>query len=179
MRLRVTTLALVVTLCLGLTVSLSGNVRAAPAKQEFELLKALTVELAWANTRGQYERAWQLLQLHPRYQRVTSRAFWESCQRKRARAQAGVKWISIKGTNVYPDRITLPLLGSTQVAAVSVEAKIEYLGKRRTVRDTFHWAQGDIGSNGRWDCNGLWDPETYLAYKAQRCPAWPVSPTRF
>jgi len=173
MRLRVTTLALVVTLCLGLTVSLSGNVRAAPAKPEYELLRALTVDLAWANSRGRYETVWQRLQLHPRYQRVTTRAFWESCQRKRARAQAGVKWISIKAPSAYPDRITLPLLGSIPVAAVSVEAKIEYLGKRRTVRDTFYWAQGNIG----W--NGLWDPETYHAYEAHRCPAWPVSPTRF
>jgi len=158
-------LALVATLCLGLTVAVSGNVRAAPAKPEWELLRTLTEEVAWANIRGQYETVWQRLQLHPRYQRVTSRAFWESCQRKRARAQARVKWISIKGTSAYPAQITLPLLGSIPVVAVSVEAKVEYLGKRRTVRDTFYWARADIG----W--YGLWDPETYRAYKAHRCPA--------
>jgi hypothetical protein len=156
-----------------LTGALLGNVRAAPAKSQWELMETLTVELAWANIRGQYETVWQRLQLHPRYQRVTSRASWESCQRKRARAQAGVKWISIKATSAYPDRVTLPLLGNIPVIAVSVEAKIEYRGKRRTVRDTFYWAEADIG----W--NGLWDPETYRAYKAHRCPAWPVSPTRF
>ncbi len=113
--------------------------------------------------RGQYGRVWPLL--HPRYRRVTTRAFWESCQRKRARVADGIEWISIKATDAYADRIALPLLGTVPVVAVSIEAKFEYLGAKRTVRDTVYWMR----LNGKWI--GLWEPETYRAYKAHRCPA--------
>ena len=81
---------------------------------------------------------WPLL--HPRYQRVTTRAFWEACQRKRARKPAGDKWLSVKATAAYPARVTLPLLGSIPVVAVIVEAKIKHLGSTQTVRDTHYWA---------------------------------------
>ena len=146
-----------VVLCLSLV--FAGTV-AASAK--WELLKELQVRMTWANIRGQYGFVWPLL--NPQYQRVTTRAFWEACQRKRARQTAGVKWISVKATAAYPDRITLPLLGSIPVVAVSVEAKIKYLGSTRTVRDTFYWLSGDRGFTS------LWDPATYRAYKAHRCP---------
>ena len=146
-----------VVLCLSLV--FAGTV-AASAK--WELLKELQVRMTWANIRGQYGFVWPLLD--PRYQRVTTRAFWEACQRKRARQTAGVKWISVKATAAYPDRITLPLLGSIPVVAVSVEAKIKYLGSTRTVRDTFYWLNGDGGFTS------LWDAATYRAYKAHRCP---------
>jgi hypothetical protein len=140
---------------------------AAPATSasspKYELLKQLQVAQTWASIRGQYGRVWPLL--HPQYQRVTTRAFWEACQRKRARKTAGVEWLSVKATAAYPDRVTLPLLGSIPVVAVSFEVKSKYLGSTKTVRDTHYWAT----LNSNWV--GLWDPETYRAYKAHRCPA--------
>ena len=149
--------ACVVVLCLSLV--FAGTV-AASAK--WELLKDLQVKMTWANIRGQYGFVWPLL--NPQYRRVTTRAFWEACQRKRARQTAGVKWISVKATDAYPDRITLPLLGAIPVVAISVEAKFTYLGSTRTVRDTFYWLNGDRGFTS------LWDPATYRAYEAHRCP---------
>ena len=153
---------------LGLSLVFAGTV-AASAK--WELLKELQVKMTWATIHGQYGFVWPLL--NPQYQRVTTRAFWEACQRKRARQAAGVKWISIKATAVYPNRITLPLFGSTTVAAVSVEAKFKYRGSIRTVRDTSYWLNGDRGFTS------LWDPATYRAYKAHRCPTHsrPTVPT--
>ena len=149
--------ACVVVLCLSLV--FAGTV-AASAK--WELLKERQVKMTWATIHGQYGFVWPLLD--PRYQRVTTRAFWEACQRKRARQTAGVKWISVKATDAYPDRITLPPFGSIPVVAVSVEAKIKYLGSTRTVRDTFYWLNEDRGFTS------LWDAATYRAYKAHRCP---------
>src|SRR5262245_42749682 len=103
--------ACVVVVCLSLVFANS-----VPAAAKYDQWRQLQVALAWANIRGQYGKVWPLL--HPRYQRVTTRAFWEACQRKRARQTAGVKWISVKATQAYPDRITLPLLGSIPVVAV-------------------------------------------------------------
>jgi hypothetical protein len=147
---------------------------AAPATSasstKYELLKQLQVEQTWASIRGQYGKIWPLL--HPRYQRVTTRAFWEACQRKHARKTAGVKWLSVKATAAYPDRVTLPLLGSIPVVAVSFEVKRKYLGSTKTVRDTHYWAT--LNSNSGFVA--LWDPETYRAYKAHRCPATGIKP---
>jgi hypothetical protein len=153
--------ACVAVLCLSLV--FAGTV-AASAK--WELLKELQVKMTWANIRGQYGFVWPLL--NPQYQRVTTRAFWEACQRKRARQTAGVKWISVKATDAYPGRITLPLLGSIPVVAISVEAKFKYLGSTRTVRDTFYWTDTKLDGYGMY--TSLWDPATYRAYKAHRCP---------
>src|SRR5262245_10967746 len=108
--------ACVVVLCLSLVFAST-----VPASAKWEHVMQLQVAQTWANIHGQYGKVWSLL--HPRYQRVTTRAFWEACQRKRARQTAGVKWISVKATDAYgPDRITLPLLGSIPVVAVRVEA---------------------------------------------------------
>ena len=142
-------------------VVLVGPLSASPAK--YDDVKRLQVALTWANIRGQYGKVWPLL--HPRYQRVATRSFWEACQRKRARATAGVEWLSIRATDAYDDRVTLPLLGRVRVVAVSMEAKIDYLGTKRTIRDTVYWMKG----GDEW--LGLWAPETYRAYKAHRCPA--------
>jgi hypothetical protein len=126
-------------------------------------VKKVALGVVAANIRGEYGKVWPLL--HPRYQLVTTRAFWESCQRKKAASQTGIEWLSIKATDAYPDRVTLPLLGNVRVTAVTIEAKIEYLGSRHTVTDTNYWIK--IGS--RW--RGTWKPEVYRAYKAHRCPA--------
>jgi hypothetical protein len=75
-----------------------------------------------------------------------------------------VKWTSVKATDAHPDRITLPLFGSIPVVAISVEATFTYLGSTGTVRDTFYWGYGDR------EYTSLWDPATYRAYKAHRCP---------
>jgi hypothetical protein len=133
------------------------------ASAKYELLKQLQVEQTWASIRGQYGKVWPLL--HPRYQRVTTRAFWEACQRKHAQKTAGVEWLSVKATAAYPDRVTLPLLGSIPVVAVSFEVKSKYLGRTKTVRDTHYWTTLKPNSG----FVGLWDPETYRAYNAHRC----------
>ena len=73
--------------------------------------------------------------------------------------------MALDQSDAYADRITLPLLGTVSVVAVSVEAKYEYLGVKRTARDTLYWT--NVGGNWR----GLWKPETYRAYKAHRCPS--------
>ena len=140
---------------------LAGPATASLAK--YDDLKKLQVAVTWANIRGQYGRVWPIL--HPRYQRVTTRSFWEECQRKEARKTQGVEWLSIRATDAYGDRITLPLLGRVNVVAVSVEANVEYLGAKRTIRDTLYWMK--VG--GKW--RGLWGPETYRAYRVHRCPA--------
>jgi len=124
--------------------------------------KSLVREVTNANFRGQYGKIWP--SLHPRYRAVTTRAFWESCQRKRADARAGVEVLSVKVSETYPDRITLPLLGRVAVTAVSVELRVNYLGEPSTVRDTLYVMK----VSGTWF--GLWDPETYRAYRAKRCP---------
>ena len=105
--------------------------------------------------------------LHPRYQRATTRAFWESCKRKAAAKQTGIEWLSIKAIDAYPDRVTLPLLGTIPVIAVTVEAKFTYLGTKHTVSDTNYWAK----VVPQW--KGFWKPEQYRAYKAHRCPPGP------
>jgi hypothetical protein len=145
---------------LCLSVVFTGTVGASP---KYELLEQLQVAQTWANIRGQYGKVWPLL--HPRYQRVTTRAFWEACQRKRAQKKAGVEWISVKSTGAYPDRITLPLLGSIPVVAVGIEARLKYRGTMQTVRETHYWTP-----YGSWWAS-LWEPATYRAYKAHRCPS--------
>jgi hypothetical protein len=125
-------------------------------------VRELSVDTTWANVRGQYGKVWVLL--HPRYQRVVGRAFWESCQRRRARKTVGVEWLSVRATDDYRDRLPFALLGTLSVTAVSLEAKIDYLGTKRTIRDTIYW----IRVGGRW--RGLWDRATYRAYATKRCP---------
>ena len=43
-------------------------------------------------------------------------------------------------------------------------ARYKYRGTTHTVRDTNYWKR----LNGVW--RGLWQPETYRAYKEHRCP---------
>jgi len=138
-------------------------VTAGMAEATTDDVRKVNVDTTWANIRGQYGKVWSTL--HPRYQQVTTRAFWEACKRKEARKGLGIEWLSVKATDDYPDRLTLPLLGTISVTAVSMEAKIDYLGIRRTVRDTVYWVKVD----GEW--RGLWEPIQYRAYKAKRCPS--------
>ena len=77
--------------------------------------KSLVLDVATANIRGQFGKVWP--RLHPRYRAVTTCSFWESCQRKKGNAVAGTEFLSLKGTETYPDTITLPLLGRTRVMA--------------------------------------------------------------
>ncbi len=89
-----------------------------------------------ASLRGQYGKVWP--SLHPRYRAVTTRSFWEACQRKQANARGGIDLLSVKVTETYPDRVTLPLLGPVRVTAVSVELKAAILGKTITARETLY-----------------------------------------
>jgi hypothetical protein len=75
-----------------------------------------------------------------------------------------IEWLSIRVTDIYPDRLRLPLLGRVRVTAVTVTARIRYLSDERTVTDTNYWVK--VGDTWR----GLWDPEAYAAYAKHRCP---------
>jgi hypothetical protein len=134
----------------------------ATASKEDEA-KRTAVALVWANVHADYGEVWA--HLHPRYQRVTTRAFWESCKRKLA-AKRGVTWIEVRAIDAYPDRVTLPLLGTIRVTAVSLQATVEDRnGTFGTASDTHLLVK--VGSEWK----GLWTPEQYRAYKAHRCPA--------
>lgn len=123
------------------------------------------VEVSWGNVRAQYGKVWS--KLHPRYQRVTTRAFWESCQRKRDKDTAGLEVHSIKAIEEYPDTVTLPLLGRIKVRAVTLEMRYSHplLGNNRKQTDTVY----AVKWGSTW--KGLWEPETYAAYAKRRCPA--------
>ena len=56
-------------------------------------------------------------------------------------------------------------MGTISVTAVTIEAKVDYLGAKRTISDTNYCVK--VGS--AW--KGFWKPEDYRAYKARRCPA--------
>jgi len=127
-------------------------------------LERFQVQQTWASIRGQYGKVWPLL--HPRYQRVTTRAFWEACQRKRAQKRAGVEWISVKSTGAYKDWVTRPLLGWIPVVVIGIEVKFRDRGTTQTVRETHYWTPDTHG-----EFAALWDPATYRAYKAHRCPS--------
>jgi hypothetical protein len=102
---------------------------------------------------------------------VTTREFWESCQRKAASANSGVEWLSIRVTSTYPDRLRFPLLGLTSVTAVTVTARIEYLGAKHTISDTNYW----VRVAGKW--RGLWKPEqtTHTPGNAAHRPERPTA----
>jgi hypothetical protein len=136
-------------------------VPAATASKEDEAKRA-AVALVWANVHAQYSKVWATL--HPRYQRVTTRAFWESCKRKHAQKWAGIAWYSVRAIDAYPDLVTLPLLGTIRVTAVTLQANIGDPNPG-TIIDTHLWVK--VGS--QW--KGLWTPEQYRAYRAHRCPA--------
>ena len=144
-------LAVAVAVALALAVVASP----APARSKDERLRDVAPDLVWSSIHGQYGKVWA--RLHPRYQRVTTREFWESCQRKRAAARAGVDWLSIKVDATYPDRRRFPVLGLTNVTAVTVSARVELLGTKHTITDTNYWVK--IG--GKW--RGLFDPADYRA----------------
>jgi hypothetical protein len=147
-------------ICVIAGIALTACTMSSAAEQD---VRKLTVATTWASIRGQYGKVWPVI--HPVYQRAVGRTRWEECQRKAARARAGAEWLSIKATDDYPDRLAFPLLGTISARAVSVEARIDYLGSRHTIRDTLYWTK----LSGQW--RGLWDRATYRAYKAGRCPS--------
>jgi hypothetical protein len=148
---------------ISLFVLLGAGHAAAATSSDASDVKKLAVDVTWAGIRAQYGRVWP--RLHPKYQRATTRAFWESCQRKRAAKTPGVEWISVDAIDAYPDRVALPLLGTINVMAVTIWAKYNFLGATRTAVDTVYWTK--VGTAWR----GLWKPEQYRAYRNHRCPA--------
>ena len=126
--------------------------------------RAVAVETAWQNIRGQYGKVWP--KLHPRYQRVTTREKWEACQRKRAKETAEWEWLSVRATDSYPDAMRFPLLGHVRFTAATMKATIRHpIYGRRSISDTVYYTL----VRGRW--KGLWEAATYRAYRAGRCPA--------
>lgn len=126
---------------------------------------AFLVEASWAGVRAQYGKVWS--KLHPRYQRVTTRAFWESCQRKEAKDTAGLEVHSLTAIEEHPDIVTLPLLGKLKVRAVTMEMRYSHplLGNNKKLTDTVYAVKWGT----TW--KGLWKPESYAAYAKRRCPA--------
>jgi hypothetical protein len=123
------------------------------------------VEVSWGNVRSQYGKVWS--RLHPRHQRVTTRAFWEACQRKRAKERGGIEVHGLKAIDEYADIVKLPLLGPRRVQAVTLEMRYSHplLGSNKKLTDTVYvirWGE-------TW--KGLWTPESYQAYAKRRCPA--------
>ena len=152
----------VVLIAVGVVTLAVTAVPAATASKEAEA-KRVAVALVWANVNADYGTVWAYL--HPRYKRVTTRAFWESCKRKLA-AKRGVTWIDVRALSDYPDRVKLPLLGTIRVTAVTLQGK--FADRTRgfgTASDTHLVVK--IGSEWK----ALWTPEQYRAYKAHRCPA--------
>ena len=124
--------------------------------------KRVAVARVYANAEADYEEIWAYL--HPRYKRVTTRAFWESCKRKLAEKR-GLEFFHIRAIDAYPDRVTLPLLGTIRVIAVVLQAElVDRRGDHGTASDTHLWVK--VGSEWK----ELWTPEQYRAYKAHRCP---------
>jgi hypothetical protein len=115
------------------------------------------------NFAGQYGRIWQTL--HPAYQKVVSRSFWQACKVASANKTASVDFASLDITDTYADTLTFPVLGRLDVTAVTASMKYKYLGTTHTTADTVYF----IRVGGQW--KGLWDTATYKAYKAHRCPA--------
>jgi hypothetical protein len=135
----------------------------AHAATQSDTPRSLSVKAVQWNFLHEYGRVWQLL--HPRYQRVTTRAFWESCKRKKAPAGVNVK--SIKAIDSYPDTITLPLLGRVRVEAVAIELRYTVAGSTnvQSANDTIYWVRYGKG----W--KGLWALSDYQAYSHHRCPS--------
>jgi hypothetical protein len=127
---------------------------------------AFAVETTRQNLSSQYGLIWA--KLHPAYRTVTTRAFWESCQRKRARSMpAGFRVLSVRAIASYPDRPPLPLLGTRPATAVTLRmAFTSVVTGRQTVSDTIYVLKRPDG--GWW---GTWQSDTYRAYKAHRCPS--------
>jgi hypothetical protein len=111
---------------------------------------------------GQYGRVWA--RLHPRYRAVTTRAFWETCKRRRAAALRSVEWLGVRAVEQHPDRIRLPLLGSIKVTAVTLRVRYRSDDSVASETDTLYFRY----DNGRWW--GLWDSDAYRAYKSRTCP---------
>jgi hypothetical protein len=124
--------------------------------------KSVAVDVVRWNFLGQYGRVWQVL--HPRYQHVTTRTFWESCKRKNA--PTGIQVKSLKAVDSYLDTITLPLLGKLHVTAVTLQMRFTTptLSGTQSVSDTVYMTK--VGS--AW--KGLWEVADYQAYSHHRCP---------
>jgi hypothetical protein len=91
----------------------------APASRRVDDPKVLSVNVVKWNFLGQYGRVWQTLD--PRFQKVTTRTFWESCKRKNA--PEGITVQSIKAIDSYSDSMTLPVVGHVNVEAVTLRMR--------------------------------------------------------
>jgi hypothetical protein len=151
-----------------LAVSLTLVVAVPPAASSFPAQTSpqeLAVNVIEWNLDQQFGRVWSVL--HPRYQRVVKRSFWEGCKWRQAEGQlVGMTMKSVRAVDSYAATITLPLLGKKHVRAVTLELKYTQPSVKgtQTARETQYFTQ--VG--GEW--KGLWDAATYGAYKAHRCP---------
>jgi hypothetical protein len=127
-------------------------------------LKKLTADLFSAKTRGQLDKPWAYV--HPRYKRVVSRAFYDSCLRKQlARlARYNYKLLSTDTAEVHPFRMSLPPFGMIKVYPVTVTAHIEAMGQKKTDTNTEYWTR----VKGQW--RTVWAPSMYFAAVKHRCP---------
>jgi hypothetical protein len=117
-----------------------------------------------ANLKGQYGKIWSVL--HPLHQETTTRGEWESCKREEAQGRAGMKINEVEVVESYPDSYDDPAIGVVDAVAVTVRMKFEHplLEGEQEATDTLHVLNVD----GAW--RGLWEPATYEAYVAGRCP---------
>lgn len=146
--------AVLVTLACGLAGARASGAGSDP--------RSLAVQVVKWNFLAEYGRIWQLLD--PRYQRLTTRTFWETCKRKNA--GQGLQLKSIKAIDSYPDSLSLPVVGKVKVVAVALEMKYTHpsLSGVQTANDTVYWER----YQGQW--RGLWTVADYKAYSNHRCP---------
>lgn len=125
--------------------------------------RALAVQIVQWNFLHQYGRVWQALD--PRFQKVTTRAFWQSCKEKNG--PAAITMRSLKAIDSYSDAMTLPVVGHVKVEAVTLQLKFTTpaLSGVQTVTDTVYFTR----YRGTW--KGLWTQADYQAYSHHRCPA--------
>jgi hypothetical protein len=137
---------------------------AEPTARSGQSASSFMVEVLWNDVRAQYGTGWG--KLHPRYQKVTTRAFWEYCQRIRDRDAAGLVVHAVKATNEYAAELKFPLLGTQKVRAVTLEMRYSHplVGKNRKLTDTV-WV---VRWGATWKV--MWETTTYGAYAKHRCP---------
>jgi len=145
---------------LGTSAALAVPAKASPDDD----LRALAAKLVRWNSRGEWQKSWAFL--HPRYQAVTTRAFWVACQQKRDAAGPSIVVRSVTIGTPHLSSATLPLLGQTDLTLVKVTLRYSIAGSKKlqSVTGDSKWTQ----YRGEW--RGLWDAKTYQSYSHHRCP---------
>ena len=130
----------------------------------------LSENVAKASFARTYGTVWSYLD--PAYQKAIPQSHWSDCQRAHPAAPPGVKIqkIAVVGSNKIP--VSLALIGSANVQAVTL--RIQFTTRAATGTqyglEYTYW----IKQNGKW--LAVWLPAEYSAYKAGKCFVTPQGP---